>query len=164
MFHFDVHDDIRLVHDTRVEKDESHPGKVRAGLARSELSSPSNRWLAGRVCSRGLFRSRIEDNCYLWRFSYVSPELECLTTKLFFVCPPSVVRVTCLLWQIVERRWYERNKHIFPASRWETVRSSAVPRNIAVLVVLAGCPGAGLYFGLVKASETMSGGLVSGVI
>ncbi|CAN0404138.1 unnamed protein product, partial [Scytosiphon promiscuus] len=28
LFHFDVHDDIRLVHDTRVEKDESHPGKV----------------------------------------------------------------------------------------------------------------------------------------
>jgi protein FAM50 len=21
--------------------------------------------------------------------------------------------------QIVERHWYERNKHIFPASRWE---------------------------------------------
>ncbi|CAM9858526.1 unnamed protein product [Pylaiella littoralis] len=48
LFHFDVHDDIRLVHDTRIEKDESHPGKI------------------------------------------------------------------------VERRWYERNKHIFPASRWET--------------------------------------------
>ncbi|CAN0600272.1 unnamed protein product, partial [Ectocarpus sp. 12 AP-2014] len=24
-----------------------------------------------------------------------------------------------LVSQIVERRWYERNKHIFPASRWE---------------------------------------------
>lgn len=32
LFHFDVHDDIRLVHDTRVEKDESHPGKVGWGL------------------------------------------------------------------------------------------------------------------------------------
>lgn len=21
--------------------------------------------------------------------------------------------------QVVERHWYERNKHIFPASRWE---------------------------------------------
>lgn len=47
LFHFDVHDDIRLVGDTRIEKDESHPGKV------------------------------------------------------------------------VERSWYEKNKHIFPASRWE---------------------------------------------
>jgi len=47
LFHFDVHDDIRLVNDSRIEKDESHPGKI------------------------------------------------------------------------VERRWYERNKHIFPASRWE---------------------------------------------
>lgn len=31
LFHFDVHDDIRLVHDTRIEKDESHPGKVGVG-------------------------------------------------------------------------------------------------------------------------------------
>ena len=28
LFHFDVHDDVRLLHDARVEKDESHPGKV----------------------------------------------------------------------------------------------------------------------------------------
>lgn len=47
LFHFDVHEDIRLVNDIRIEKDESHPGKV------------------------------------------------------------------------VQRRWYEKNKHIFPASRWE---------------------------------------------
>lgn len=47
LFHFDVHDDVRLINDIRVEKDESHPGKI------------------------------------------------------------------------VERRWFERNKHIFPASRWE---------------------------------------------
>jgi protein FAM50 len=47
LFNWDVHDDIRLVNDATVEKDESHAAKV------------------------------------------------------------------------VERRWYERNKHIFPASRWE---------------------------------------------
>mmetsp|Transcript_26674 Transcript_26674/g.36742 ORF Transcript_26674/g.36742 Transcript_26674/m.36742 type:complete len:356 (-) Transcript_26674:61-1128(-) len=47
LFHFDVHDDVRLRNDATVEKDESHPGKV------------------------------------------------------------------------VERRWFEKNKHIFPASRWE---------------------------------------------
>lgn len=47
LFHFDVHDDIRLVNDATIEKDESHPGKI------------------------------------------------------------------------VTRRWYEKNKHIFPASRWE---------------------------------------------
>ena len=47
LFHFDVHDDVRLAHDSRVEKDESHPGKI------------------------------------------------------------------------VGRWWYEKNKHIFPASRWE---------------------------------------------
>ncbi|KCV71056.1 hypothetical protein H696_02006 [Fonticula alba] len=47
LFHFDVREDVRLAADARVERDESH---------------------AGKVC---------------------------------------------------ERRWYERNKHIFPASRWE---------------------------------------------
>jgi len=47
LFHFDVHDDVRLKNDARIEKDESHAGKI------------------------------------------------------------------------VERHWYERNKHIFPASRWE---------------------------------------------
>ena len=47
LFNFDVHDDIRIVNDAAVEKDESHAGKI------------------------------------------------------------------CL------RSWYERNKHIFPASRWE---------------------------------------------
>merc|ERR1711909_210518 len=47
LFTFDVHDDVRLVSDARIEKDESHAGKV------------------------------------------------------------------------VLRNWYERNKHVFPASRWE---------------------------------------------
>eukprot|EP01043_Picozoa_sp_COSAG02_P041015 COSAG02_NODE_3366_length_6865_cov_21.795300_2_plen_333_part_00 len=47
LFSFDVHDDVRTLADVRIEKNESHAGKV------------------------------------------------------------------------VERRWYERNKHIFPASRWE---------------------------------------------
>merc|ERR1712032_1464479 len=47
LFHFDVHDDIRMANDVRVEKDESHAGKI------------------------------------------------------------------------VDRKWYERNKHIFPACRWE---------------------------------------------
>lgn len=47
LFHFDVHDDVRVVNDARLEKDESHAGKI------------------------------------------------------------------------VQRVWYERNKHIFPASRWE---------------------------------------------
>lgn len=28
LFHFDVHDDIRLTDDHRIEKDESHPGKI----------------------------------------------------------------------------------------------------------------------------------------
>lgn len=52
LFHFDVHEDVRLLHDATKEKDESHAAKV------------------------------------------------------------------------VERRWYERNKHIFPASRWEVYEPS----------------------------------------
>ena len=47
LFHFDVHEDVRMQADATVEKDESHAGKV------------------------------------------------------------------------VERHWYEKNKHMFPASRWE---------------------------------------------
>lgn len=47
LFHFDVHDDVRMLGDARMEKDESHAGKI------------------------------------------------------------------------ITRGWYERNKHIFPASRWE---------------------------------------------
>lgn len=46
LFHFDVHEDVRMMNDARVEKDESHAGKI------------------------------------------------------------------------VDRKWYDRNKHIFPASRW----------------------------------------------
>ncbi|SAL94966.1 hypothetical protein [Absidia glauca] len=61
LFSFDVHDDIRLVNDASIEKEESHAGKV------------------------------------------------------------------------VERGWYERNKHIFPASRWETYEHSKdVSRNETV--------------------------------
>ena len=53
LFNFDVHDDVRLLADASIEKDESHAGKV------------------------------------------------------------------------VERSWYQRNKHIFPASRWEVGHSPA---------------------------------------
>ncbi|RHY33520.1 hypothetical protein DYB32_001594 [Aphanomyces invadans] len=56
LFHFDVHDDIRLVNDIRVERQDSHPGKV------------------------------------------------------------------------THRAWYEKNRHIFPASRWENY-DPAVPRD-----------------------------------
>ena len=65
LFHFDVHDDIRLTIDTRVEKDESHAGKI------------------------------------------------------------------------VTRAWYERNKHIFPASRWEVVRFVfCIPFAVSLAYVL----------------------------
>lgn len=29
LFHFDVHEDVRLTADVTIERDESHPGKVR---------------------------------------------------------------------------------------------------------------------------------------
>jgi protein FAM50 len=53
LFVFDVRDDVRLHHDARVEKEDSHPGKV------------------------------------------------------------------------VEKRWYEKNKHVFPYSRWEAFNVGA---------------------------------------
>jgi protein FAM50 len=71
LFNFDVHDDVRLVHDASIEKDEvrfrsSSLLQVVHPLTRS-LASPRKSH-AGKV---------------------------------------------------VERSWYNRSKHIFPASRWE---------------------------------------------
>ena len=55
LFHFDVHDDIRLVADTRVEKDESHAGKIltRNFYERNQHVFPYNRWEVVRfsVCA-----------------------------------------------------------------------------------------------------------------
>ncbi len=39
LFHFDVHDDIRLVMDSRVEKDESHAGKLVTRYVYGQLAS-----------------------------------------------------------------------------------------------------------------------------
>lgn len=46
LFHFDVHDDIRMLADARVEKDESHAGKIvtRAYYERNQHIFPVNRW------------------------------------------------------------------------------------------------------------------------
>ena len=47
LFHFDVHDDIRVGPlDSRVEKDESHPGKVvdRRWYERNKHIFPASRW------------------------------------------------------------------------------------------------------------------------
>eukprot|EP00467_Chlorarachnion_reptans_P023946 CAMPEP_0114514030 /NCGR_PEP_ID=MMETSP0109-20121206/15920_1 /TAXON_ID=29199 /ORGANISM="Chlorarachnion reptans, Strain CCCM449" /LENGTH=319 /DNA_ID=CAMNT_0001694011 /DNA_START=60 /DNA_END=1019 /DNA_ORIENTATION=- len=46
LFHFDVHDDVRLVQDSRIEKDESHAGKIitRAYYERNQHIFPVNRW------------------------------------------------------------------------------------------------------------------------
>ena len=47
LFHFDVHDDLRLGPiDSRVEKDESHPGKIvdRSWYERNKHIFPANRW------------------------------------------------------------------------------------------------------------------------
>ncbi|KAJ1731422.1 hypothetical protein H4S06_005351 [Coemansia sp. BCRC 34490] len=46
LFSFDVHDDVRLESDVRVEKDDSHAGKVceRAWYERNKHIFPANRW------------------------------------------------------------------------------------------------------------------------
>ncbi|KAJ2380134.1 hypothetical protein GGI23_007848, partial [Coemansia sp. RSA 2559] len=46
LFSFDVHDDVRLTHDARIEKDDSHAGKVceRSWYERNKHIFPANRW------------------------------------------------------------------------------------------------------------------------
>jgi len=46
LFHFDVHDDVRLVSDATIEKDESHAGKIvnRGWYERNQHIFPANRW------------------------------------------------------------------------------------------------------------------------
>ncbi|KAJ2744874.1 hypothetical protein GGI20_002603 [Coemansia sp. BCRC 34301] len=46
LFSFDVHDDVRVTQDVRVEKDDSHAGKVceRAWYERNKHIFPANRW------------------------------------------------------------------------------------------------------------------------
>lgn len=46
LFSFDVHDDVRLIADARVEKDESHAGKVllRSWYERNKHIFPASRW------------------------------------------------------------------------------------------------------------------------
>jgi len=46
LFNFDVHDDIRMTSDSRVEKDESHAGKVlmRSWYERNKHIFPASRW------------------------------------------------------------------------------------------------------------------------
>lgn len=46
LFNFDVHEDVRLLSDARVEKDESHAGKVclRAWYERNKHIFPASRW------------------------------------------------------------------------------------------------------------------------
>ncbi|KAJ2725542.1 hypothetical protein GGI07_001170 [Coemansia sp. Benny D115] len=46
LFDFDVHDDVRLVHDATKEKDDSHAGKVceRSWYERNKHIFPANRW------------------------------------------------------------------------------------------------------------------------
>ncbi len=46
LFSFDVHDDVRIVNDASVEKDESHAGKVllRSWYERNKHIFPASRW------------------------------------------------------------------------------------------------------------------------
>jgi protein FAM50 len=46
LFHFDVRDDVRINTDVRVEKDESHAGKIitRSYYERNQHIFPVNRW------------------------------------------------------------------------------------------------------------------------
>lgn len=83
LFHFDVHDDVRLVNDVRVEKDESHPG------------------LDAHIT-------------YIYaKYLYM------LLLFVYTTDSKNICGIMHGVGKVVERRWYEQNKHIFPASRWE---------------------------------------------
>lgn len=76
LFSFDVHDDVRLLHDATKERDE--------------------------VCNK------------------VPPKKSHDLTAL----------VQSHAGKVVERSWYQRSKHIFPASRWEVYPAVSASRSI----------------------------------
>jgi protein FAM50 len=51
LFNFDVHDDVRMLADATVEKDESHAGKVvtRSYYQRNKHIFPASRWEVRRI-------------------------------------------------------------------------------------------------------------------
>jgi hypothetical protein len=62
LFNFDVHDDVRLLADATLEKDESHAGKVveRSWYQRNKHIFPASRW---EVSLPGLFWCPFADTC-----------------------------------------------------------------------------------------------------
>ena len=82
LFHFDVHDDVRLTNDARVEKDE-----VRL---------------------------------------FFCPSLSLVRHHSPPPPPPPPPLAQSHPGKVISRSWYEANKHIFPASRWEVVRVCSV--------------------------------------
>ena len=63
LFNFDVHDDVRLLADASIEKDESHAGKVveRSYYQRNKHIFPASRWEVRGVLirRRGIFLIRV---------------------------------------------------------------------------------------------------------
>ncbi|KIZ00403.1 protein FAM50 [Monoraphidium neglectum] len=49
-----------------------------------------------------------------------SSERRIVTEDIRILNDASVEKTDAHAGKIVDRHWYERNKHIFPASRWET--------------------------------------------
>ena len=91
LFHFDVHEDIRTQSDARIEKDESHAGVCVCVCVCACLAGSTAFPLA-------------LDNVWLQQH-------DCLGVHLIWGLAHAG--------KIVDRHWYNRNKHIFPASRWE---------------------------------------------
>lgn len=89
LFHFDVHDDVRMTIDTRIEKDEVGAW---AWVGRSEAICRC------AVCGRTVSWPHVP--------TPLPPPSHSPTQQSH----PG---------KVVDRKWYERNKHIFPASRWE---------------------------------------------
>lgn len=85
LFSFDVHDDIRLVNDATVEKDEVRTEDFLSWTAHSLGKQPFLVVLLWSEASHSYFCLSLQSHAG----------------------------------KVVLRSWYEKNKHIFPASRWE---------------------------------------------
>lgn len=99
LFSFDVHEDVRVISDASVEKDEVS-------------------WLLiffMRARYANLLAHRSSTSCALLKFTLATNvrNSKILKIKYFTFLLQSHAG------KVVLRTWYERNKHIFPASRWE---------------------------------------------
>ncbi|RVW96581.1 Protein XAP5 CIRCADIAN TIMEKEEPER [Vitis vinifera] len=107
LFHFDVHEDVRTIADATIEKDEANLILDLLGCSSVLLElDPS---LLAHVIQH-------ENPKVLLSPMQIGVHNGLPWLAWFFKDPFILVSHAG---KVVERHWYEKNKHIFPASRWE---------------------------------------------